>query len=886
MCKYARKWLALLLSIFLVASYIPNAFADGNTVYIRSLEDFLAFADSCRLDSYSTGKTFCLTTDLDLSDTDFASIAVFAGTFDGGNHTISGLKIDDAGSVQGLFRYVLENAEIKNLSVEGKVLPVGSKADVGGIAGSNAGTIRNCRFTGQVSGSESIGGLVGTNHSSAVIVECIAYGTVSGNHFIGGIAGSNAGVIENCENRANINITAQQNSIDISDVTMDSLINTESSTVATDIGGIAGYSEGSILSCKNYGTVGYLQMGYNIGGIVGLQKGYVFSCENYGNVFGRKEVGGIVGQQEPEILLRYSIDTIQMLREQAASLSGLINIASGNAKENTAAIKNDLNRIEKHTNALEKAIDTLEAGMTNPNFEDLQTYLDALKRITSSISGIQDGLSDLWGHIDSTATDLEQDMNAISQQISVIENTLNHAEDNLGSDLVDVSDTDTEEDLGSKISDCNNFGAISADLHAGGIVGVIAFENDLDPEKDITVEGDTTLNAVGSFRSVIRNCANSGMVTVKRMRAGGIVGWLSIGLVHSCINYGNLENASADYVGGVAGESAGFIRNCKVRSVLSGDAYVGGICGRGCIVTDCMAMVSLSATERAGAILGFAYTPYAEVENPIFTNYYLQIGKDSGAIDGISYSGFAQGLTQDAFLELANADIFKKVTITFSANGETVLQINLPAGSSFSDIPQVPEIPGSTGYWEGIEDVNIENILFDLHIQAGYILYETVISSNLTDKYARPILLLQGDFRDTAKATLTVMDGFAALQEGQTLVGAWEFSASQCLSLQAGRLLIPEGTNTENMTLMVRDSLGKWNQRTYRISDSYLVFSLADGEDGIALVQSPADPFLSKDLLIAAGIGGAFVLLVGGLWFAIAKRKRKCKPVEAEAATE
>ena len=52
-------------------------------------------------------------------------------------------------------------------------------------------------------------------------------------------------------------------------------------------------------------------MGYNVGGIVGRQSGYLDGCRNTGTVRGRKDVGGIAGQLEPQVTLRYD-ETDQM----------------------------------------------------------------------------------------------------------------------------------------------------------------------------------------------------------------------------------------------------------------------------------------------------------------------------------------------------------------------------------------------------------------------------------------------------------------------------------------------------------------------------------------------------------------------------------------------
>ena len=62
-CKRAG---ALLLALLLCLSLVPAAAAAG-TVTIRTLDEFLRFADACANDSYSVGLTVELETDLDLS---------------------------------------------------------------------------------------------------------------------------------------------------------------------------------------------------------------------------------------------------------------------------------------------------------------------------------------------------------------------------------------------------------------------------------------------------------------------------------------------------------------------------------------------------------------------------------------------------------------------------------------------------------------------------------------------------------------------------------------------------------------------------------------------------------------------------------------------------
>lgn len=873
-----NKILSLLLCLMLLmANFIPVLAQEADdAILISNVDEFLAFAENCRLDSYSRGKTFRLTADIDLSGTDFDGIPIFCGTFEGTHHTISGLDIRSSGSSKGLFRYVQSGATVRELRVQGTVTPTGSRAQVGGIAGSNAGVIEGCSFSGTVTASEYAGGIAGINQAGGLITDCISEGTVSAYHFCGGITGSNEGAIRDCTNLSGVNVTAQQNDIDISDITLGTLTSTESATVTTDIGGIAGISSGAIIACSNRGAVGYKHMGYNVGGIAGLQSGYIADCENYGAVSGRKEVGGIVGQQEPEVVIRYDTDTLQILKAQFAVLSDLIDRASSNGNANVSAVRNLLYKLEKHVETAEHALDYLKSGLKDPKWEDLQSYADALQTVRDSITSIDGTLRDLWDTVDETMTDLDSDMKAIAQQMTVIENTLDHAEDNLGGQVFDNSDADTADDLTSKVDNCSNFGAILGDMNAGGIIGAVVFENDLDPEEDISVVGDTTLNAIGRLRSVILRCTNSGTVTAKNQRIGGIVGWLSMGLVKDCVNSGALDNPTANYVGGIAGFAAGYIRNCKVKSVISGDAYVGGIAGSGTIVSESYAMVRLSGNERTGCIFGMAEAAYTDVDDPIYGNYYLQFGKDSGAIDGISYSGKAQGLSQEEFLaQQAEFPIFSQVTITFLADGQIVRSLTQPSGSALHAVPEVPLKQGFVGHWDGLEDADFNCVLFDLNVQAVYTAYAVTVQSDRTDSNGRPILLLQGDFIGAGEVAVTQLETFAALREGQTLLEAWQFTAEHCVRVQAGRLLLNTDEDAATIKLLVRGEDGDWTEHVYTVEGSYLVFSLAQGDDAIALVQVPQQSIFTAEVLIAGAVGALLVLTVVVICVAVRKTIRR-----------
>ena len=241
--------------------------APKDTVYLSSADDLIQLAKNCRLDSWSQNRTVVLEADINLSGVDFNGIPSFGGTWEGQNHAITGLSLSQDGSVQGLFRYVQQGALVRDMTVKGRIKPGGTRASVGGIAGSNAGTIENCAFDGVVSGTSQIGGIAGVNTVKGSINGCTVSGTVYGSHFVGGVVGQNDGVAANCTNAASVNTTVSQNEVKLNDLTLDDVLKTEKANDVTDAGGIAGNNAGVLRACINRGTIGYSHIGYNVGGI-------------------------------------------------------------------------------------------------------------------------------------------------------------------------------------------------------------------------------------------------------------------------------------------------------------------------------------------------------------------------------------------------------------------------------------------------------------------------------------------------------------------------------------------------------------------------------------------------------------------------------------------
>ena len=205
----------------LVADPVLLKGADGK-FHIASCDDLLLFRKMVNEKGmYFLGETVVLDKDIDMVSVENwtpignAPEKKFAGTFDGQNHTISGLKIT-GGSYVGLFGY-LGAATVQNVALVGA--NVSGVKRVGALVGQIAGnaTIKNCSLdaTSSVAGSDSnTGGLIGEASGSIVVTlenltnNAPVTNTESGTSRAAGIlcqATSGASVtLKNCVNKGTI----------------------------------------------------------------------------------------------------------------------------------------------------------------------------------------------------------------------------------------------------------------------------------------------------------------------------------------------------------------------------------------------------------------------------------------------------------------------------------------------------------------------------------------------------------------------------------------------------------------------------------------------------------------------------------------------------------
>ena len=138
----------------------------------------------------------------------------YKGTFDGGGHTITGLTFTTNDEFAGLFGWLNRAGTVKNVVMEGVQITSNQiyGGSIGGVVGYSWGTIENCSVSGSVSGTDCVGGVVGSQKAGSII-GCCTSATVKGTHYVGGVAGEKWGTMTACYATGNVTleIASQKN---------------------------------------------------------------------------------------------------------------------------------------------------------------------------------------------------------------------------------------------------------------------------------------------------------------------------------------------------------------------------------------------------------------------------------------------------------------------------------------------------------------------------------------------------------------------------------------------------------------------------------------------------------------------------------------------------
>ena len=447
------------------------------------------------------------------------------------------------------------------------------------------------------------------------------------------------------------------------------------------------------------------------------------------------------------------------------------------------------------------------------------------------------------------------DFQAIIDELNVITDLITAPEPAAPDEILeDISDNDQPTDTTGKVMNSVNKGLINGDLNVGGIAGSLSRENNFDPENDFDLDQyDTTLNFRYQERIVIRQCENLGKVEGKKDCIGGIAGEMLLGSIMECTNTGTIKS-DGNQVGGIAGLSLSNIRKSNSKCALFGNNKIGGIAGEGNSIYDCRSMIEIrEGHDYLGSVAGITDSD-GDVENCFFVE-----GGPAG-IDGISYTGHAQPLSYQEFLELPDLpDLFGNIYLTFEADERTVSTITIVYGESFdpSSLPDVPKKEGFVGTWS---DFNQKEITFDQTIEALYTEYITTLESDLKVG-SRPVLLVEGTFSPDDLLTVSKIEAYP--EDALTNAACYSFQVkSSGFPPYTFRLLIPPDMENPQLEQLINQS---WISLPAEKDGSYLVFTLDAQNAVICCTERPATmPMTMIVLLIIllAALLGVLILFL------------------------
>jgi len=352
-----KKWLAVLMTIAMCAvpvmGTIPadvsaplSAYAEGTAVpsdvpawsgksdhswydesesefHLTTPEEFAGLMELGSQGFTMAGKTIYLETDVNLGENKLPVMKNFAGTLDGNNHTIYGMKttfvevLNEGGTIQNLsivfdekgtvssiestdtyeysvssrvpeYKWVWDATHGAYKQVETYVIKTEKKSvnfySGGILCCKNSGTIQKCHVLGAV--------------NTTIMTIC----------YLGTICGENSGTISGCSSKAFVNLKnftssnsrsyyiggiCGKNQKNISSCINQGEIHTDDSDLKGSIyyGGICGYNLSVVSTCQNKGTADAFPYS---GGIVG-SGGTISESENYETIIGTNYAGGIAG---------------------------------------------------------------------------------------------------------------------------------------------------------------------------------------------------------------------------------------------------------------------------------------------------------------------------------------------------------------------------------------------------------------------------------------------------------------------------------------------------------------------------------------------------------------------------------------------------------------
>lgn len=513
-----------------------------------------------------------------------------------------------------------------------------------------------------------------------------------------------------------------------------------------------------------------------------------------------------------------------------------------------------------------------------------EDYRSTTGSLNSNLKNISENMGYLNDEMSSSGDLLGDDLSDINDQFSEIMLLYTDALDGVldmdySGRYEDESQENAEESMDATIASCTNSGNVKADLNVSGIAGTMAIEYDFDLESDITGLDDARANSTFLTKCVLRKNVNQAKVTAQKSYAGGVCGLQEMGIVLGCENYGRVESAAGDYVGGIAGQSLSHIKQSYAKCTVAGEEYVAGIAGWGNGINGCLAMVKVKEADAfSGAIAG-KVSDNAEIAD----NYF--VSEEIAGIDRISYSGKAEPVNYQTLLQTEGIPAnFRKMKVTFYADDEEVGMTECSYGGSVA-LDTYPNIPVKEGFYADWDNKDLTNVKLDEDVSVEYVRYLTTLAGSWMRDNGQSALLVDGQFGQEEEVTVekpgtdTVQVAFPSGEELEELTECWTLEIpNDGASTHQIRYQAPQG-QTEGVEIYVQDGAG-WRKAETELMGIYHLF-LAEGSNVKIAVSVTEKGMMEYIVFIVAG--AAALILVIALIVHNKRKKRKMQKAKDDA---
>lgn len=501
--------------------------------------------------------------------------------------------------------------------------------NVGGIAGTNSGTVKNVYNESIVSGRDNVGGILGVNTATAVEDEGSPVSNVANasrvtgeanpnaaedkdktSDYVGGLVGNNEGSITNGRNNGEItgnNYVGGLVGSNGADSTLTNLVNDSAAAITGDnyVGGIAGSNAGTVSAENQTNLI------------------------NRGSITGQNYVGGVAGENIGTIeYVKSDINLNVRYKDQDAKYFGGVAGINGKATEggttiNTGTITNATNtadiiapdadfvggivgwntsagKLEGMGNSNEGRVEGAShvGGVAGLNEADIKGTVDAMVGIFNSgvVIAHKGGAGGIFGENTGAISHAELTNNGIVSGTYSDEAGENGTGGIFGVNSGDVTYSSLKNEIGGQVMGTQNVGGLIG-VNSGNITGgrTEADNTDVGYYK-YQIYNNGTINAgtwddknkdgvvdEGEFTEATTNSQNiAGLFGVNQKRDNG-----TGGEVTAAYNTGAIVANNSTNVGGIAGTNAGTLDqvfNTVItadgqKQTITGSTNVGGIAG-------------------------------------------------------------------------------------------------------------------------------------------------------------------------------------------------------------------------------------------------------------------------------------------------------------------